>query len=299
MNTHFDMLPIGAFEQKAFAVGGRRLYGGKGGSAPAPDPAIGQAARENAVLGKEQLDWYRSIYQSDLKPRQEKMDALTDKVVSQQLGIADANEKRASEQWQHYATTFQPIEKQMAEEAKSYDSAEAQDRAAGDAGSAVARNMGLARDANQRAMARMGVNPASGRYASTMQQQGNMEALARAGAETGARSSLRDKGIALRAGAANFGRNMPNTAAQAYGLSMAGGQGAQGALGNANNMAVQNAGVMGQGFNAAMQGNQSMAGILNQQYGQQVNAWGQQQQANASNNAAIGQVIGTAGAMAF
>ena len=62
------------------------------------------------------------------------------------------------------------------------------------------------------------------------------------------------------------------------------------------NSANANAGVMNQGFNTAISGNNSAGSILNSQYGNQINAWNAQQQSNAAGSAGFGNMIGTLGA---
>lgn len=82
---------------------------------------------------------------------------------------------------------------------------------------------------------------------------------------------------------------------------------------NAGNAAVGNQGaadasfrangnVMAQGFGGAMQGYAGQASALNNLYGNQVQAWSAQQQANATSSAGIGSMVGTiagAGITAF
>lgn len=62
---------------------------GGGGSAPSPDPQIGQAALEQAQLGRDYLAFAKDSY-ADSMLRQQDMDALTKRVVEQQMGIADS-----------------------------------------------------------------------------------------------------------------------------------------------------------------------------------------------------------------
>jgi hypothetical protein len=50
---------------------------------------------------------------------------------------------------------------------------------------------------------------------------------------------------------------------------------------------------MTQGFSGAIGANNSAGSMLNNLYGNQLSAWGQQQQANATSSAGIGQMIGT------
>lgn len=66
--------------------------------------------------------------------------------------------------------------------------------------------------------------------------------------------------------------------------------------------AVSNNNIMTQGYQTRMQGLGSQASILNQQYGNQLNAWSAQQQASASNSSGmmggIGSMVGM-GMVAF
>lgn len=110
---------------------------------------------------------------------------------------------------------------------------------------------------------------------------------------------MTERGIGLRAGAASFGRNMPNTAAQAYGLSTQAGSSA---------VANQNAGYMSglpyAQFQSGATGNQLGAAGMAQQgalgLGQlQNNMYGAQMQAHGAGMAGLGQLGGLAAYGAF
>lgn len=273
---------------------GRNIcFGGKGGgSAPSPDPLIGQSAVMNAELGKQWLDFAKEQFNVG-NDRQSDLDALTKKVTQQQIDTQDKSNARADEQWQYYKDQFQPVEKRMAEEALGYDSEERKAAAAGQAGMEAAKQFAAARDANNRNMARMGVNPNSGKFAASQNTMAVQEALGKAAAQTGARNRIADMGIMLRKDAANFGRNMPGTAAQSYGLGLNAGNSALANQGAANANWQANNNVMNQGFGGAMQGISNQGNILNQQYNSQLNAWSAQQQAGATSAAGLGSMLGT------
>lgn len=277
-------------------------FGGKGGgSAPAPDPQIGEAALRNAKLGEDWLGFAREQFTIG-NERQNDMDALTKQVTQQQIDTQNKSNQRADEQWKYYQEQFQPVEKQMAEEAMSYDSEERKAAAAGQAGMEAAKQFAAARDANNRNMARMGVNPNSGKFAANQNSMAVQEALGKASAMTGARNRIADMGIMLRKDAANFGRNMPGTAAQSYGVGLNAGNSAMANQAAANANWQANNSAMSQGFSGAMQGASNQANILNQQYNSQLNAWSAQQQANATSAAGIGSAVGSiagAGLMVF
>ena len=270
--------------------------GGDGGSAPAPDPLIGQAAAANAKVAADALDWYKQTYESDLKPRQAATDALTARVVNDQLDTSAITKQRGTEQWDRFVSVFQPNEDRTVADATNIDSAGELARASGEAAAGVQTQFDNAAGQRARSQAAMGINPNSGR-AMAMDSEAQLGlAASKAGASNNARLVARDRGIALRAGVANFGRNMPNTAANAYGLSMTANQGATGANAGASAGALSNANFAGQGFNTAIQGNNSAGNIMANQYGQQVSAYNAQQAADGASSAGIGNMIGTLGA---
>jgi hypothetical protein len=82
---------------------------------------------------------------------------------------------------------------------------------AGQAAADVTQAYAGALDQNQRNMERMGVNPNSGRFAALTNEINLNKAKDTAGAMNKARNDTEMQGIALRTGAAQFGRNMPNT----------------------------------------------------------------------------------------
>lgn len=266
-----------------------------GSDAPSPDPNIGIAAAQNAAISKEALEFNKQMYEES-KPRQAASDALATKVVEDQLAISKQNQEQAASQWERFKTIFAPVEDQVAKDAMTYDSQEELDRAAGDAATGLQSQFDNANAQRARAQAAMGVNPNSGRAQVADSEAALGLAGAKAGAATTARVTARDKGIALRAGAANFGRNMPNTAATAYSTAVGSGNSA---------VANQNAGAatanaaastMNQGFTTAISGNNSAGNILNNQYQNQLSAWNASQQSGSSALSGIGQLAGQLGA---
>lgn len=269
---------------------------GGGSSAPAPDPNIGIAAANNSAISKEALDFNKQIYEEN-KPRQARSDAIAERVVNDQLDISKQNQAQAADQWSRFKTLFAPVEEQTIRDATTIDSAAEMERAAGDAASGVQTQFDNAAGQRRRYQLAMGVNPNSGR-AMALDSEGQLGlAAAKAGAATNARLLARDRGIALRAGVANFGRNMPNTAANAYGIATAGGSNAVGNQNSTLATANANAAQMNQGFGTAINGYNSAGSILNQQYGNQLNAWNAQNQADALGSAGLGGLIGQVGMM--
>lgn len=265
---------------------------------PEPDENIGKAALKNAEIAQEALDFYKQAYEES-KPRQAQTDALSKQLVDEQLATSKQNRTQAEQQWQRFQGTYIPVENKVVQDAMTIDSKGEQSRAAGEAAAGVQAQYDSGIAQSRRRMASMGINPNSGQSAA-LEQEGALDlAAAKAGAANDARLKARDRGIALRAGVANFGRNMPNTAANYYGLSTASGNSAMGNNIAAQNAANANTGIMGQGYSTAMQGNTSAANILNQQYNSQLNAWNMQQQANAASSAGFGNLVGQLGSAAL
>jgi hypothetical protein len=139
----------------------------------------------------------------------------------------------------------------------------------------------------------MGINPASGRFAGMSRATGIDTALASAGAQNAARTMVKDKALALRADAINMGSGLPSSTAAAYGIGLNAGNSAVGNQGAANANFYQNQSIINQGYGGAMQGYANQGNILNNLYGNQVQAWSAQQQANATSSAGIGSMVGT------
>lgn len=284
-------------------IGRTVCFGKGGGSAPAPQPDenIGRAALANVELGKEWLKFAQDQFEQGNK-RQDVTDALNTKVINQQLTTQDQANKWAQEDRARTKNTFQPIEDQFIQTAQNYDSPEKQAEAAAAAKADVLANDAVQQQASQRNMASMGIDPTSGRFAGISRAANMNTALAAAGAQNNARQIVRDKGLALKADAINMGKGLASSTAAAYGIGTNAGNSAvaNNASGNAN--FYQNGQTMNQGFSGAIGANNSAGSILNNLYGNQLNAWSAQQQANATSSAGIGSMFGTiagAGITAF
>ena len=275
------------------------LWGGKGGGgAPAPDPNIGRAAMMSARQGQEFLDFMKQQY-ADGKPRQEVMDALSQRASEQQMRIADSAESRAQQGFNRYQTQFVPLEDRLIAEANHAGSAADQAAAAGRFSSDIEAQSAMQRDATDRNMMSMGVNPNSGRFAGTARANELRAMAMRAGGMTQARDAAKAQGIALRSSVANLGRGMSADTNAAGALALQGGSGALNAGMAGNNYQMQRANQLGQGYGMAQQGYGQQANILGQQFAAESGAWAGQQQAQAAGTSAAISGIATVGAAAF
>ena len=296
-------LDEGAFIPKG-GKSGMRLYGGKGGgggSSPAPDPAIGQAAMENVQLGKDWLAFAKDQFAQG-NERQETTDELNTRVINQQLSSQDDAIRIAKADRARTEKTFQPIEDSFVKTAQEFDTPEKQAAAAAAAKADVLSNTTIQQQGLQRQMASMGVNPDSGRFQGIARANDTNTALAAAGAQNNARTMIRDKGLALKSDAINVGKGLPSSTISAYGLGTNTGNSAVSNNASGNQNFYANQGIMGQGYAGAVGANNSAGNILGNLYGNQLSAWQAQQQANATSSAGVGQLVGslaTAGATAY
>lgn len=219
------------------------LYGG--GSAPAPDPRIGQAAIMSAQLGGEYLDFMRD---------------------QSHISNAWADQDRT-----RYKSVFEPLQDEFIADAKDYASAERQGQTARQAISDVRQQAEISKEANERSLARMGVDPRSGRYAETTRAADTATALASAGAANTARRQVQAEGRGLMADAVNLGSGFAVNPATSLGLSN---------------------GSMSSGFNGAMRGQQQMGNLLNTQYQQQMQQYNANQASNGSLMSGLGSLAG-------
>jgi hypothetical protein len=233
----------------------------------ATDAASAAASEQNA-LSKEQFDWNKEIYERDTAPMQRQQMEMQTRIANDALARAEKQDKLADEQKQYYDTTFKPIEQQVAKDAMGYDSADNVDRRSGIAGANVNQQFSNVRGQSARMAGRYGLGSTA--FSGPAGSSERAQALGAAGAQTGAAFETMDKGIQLRAGAANFGRNMTNTALAGFG--------------GANS----SSGVAGGAINSALAGTTSATAGLNSAYGSRIGTIGSSglMMSNALNNSA-------------
>lgn len=267
--------------------------GKKGGSskAPKPDPRIAEAAQKQADLGQSWLDFAKDAFEQS-KARQQTLDQQTSKVTDQQLGVADQQLKWAQQDRDRYNSVFVPAQDKFVNTAINYDTPERQEEEAAEASADVQKSAAQAREAQLRNAASLGLNPASGRYASIDQQTQFNTALADAGAQNQARKNVRDKALALQYQAANMGNILPQQANQSVGAGLGAGSSAIGLQQGNQQLFNNSTGMVNSGYSGAMQGYQGMSNSLNNLYSNQLSAWQAQQQQAAQKSAGLGNFLG-------
>lgn len=286
------MYPDNAFQKE----GGRhnpfnrsmKLWGGGKGSPPDTNPgqiASAEAAKDIAALQKETstdyLNFYKQQY-AELKP-------ILTGIYETEIDVQKANKERADAYAKYEEETFRPLEKQLVERAKTYDTEGKREELARAAAGDIGQAFGVARGQQSRQLAAVGLRPDSNRFAALNQNLVTQEALAKAGAQTKARSEAEGLGYARMQDAASLGRNLASNASTAYGVSLNAGQSA-----TAGAQAPTN--LMGQGYAGANQGYAGAAssyGTAGNIYGQEFNARMQGYQAQQQSQGAMWSGIGS------
>jgi hypothetical protein len=185
-----------------------------GKSAPAPDPAIGQAALLSAQTG---ADYYATM--------------------QQQAALAN---QWAAEDRARYQNTFIPLQDAYIQQAQDWANPANMQKRVNESEAATRNAIAQQQAAAQRQQAAMGVAPNSGRSAALARTNANAAALAVAGAGNTARNNVRNEAQAMQINAINMGSGLPmqamsnmNSANQSYSSGATGalnGYGQQGQL---------------------------------------------------------------------
>lgn len=226
------------------------------GAADRATDASLQAAEWQYDLGRDTLDFNREYYNNVVKPAAD-FDLQTRQAMAPRLMDAfDKQEDFADQQRQDYLQNWRPLEQRVRQDALNYDSEDNINRRMGIAAANVNQQFSNAAGQQARTLSRFGINPNSSAFANMNAKLANQQALASAGMQTGAAFETMDRGIALRAGAANFGRNMPNAAATFGQLGNQTAGTTAGVTGGALNNSIAAGNFMNNGFNNA-------SGIMN------------------------------------
>lgn len=186
----------------------------------APDTSRADAVSERiASMSEEQFQWVKQKYEESAPERQAASDRAA-RVSDAQLRAMESATALGEEYAGYNRGVFRPLERQIVQEARSIDSLDQQEQAAGRASTDVNRAFGAAAADVGQDMARMGVNPADGAYADMQGQREVQQALAVAGAENRAREQVKTVGRAMRSDAANMSRGLPSAQATQAGLAL-------------------------------------------------------------------------------
>lgn len=261
-----------------------------------PDPPdygpIASASKEAAKyayqMSKEQLDWAKERYNLDRE--------LADSLVADMRERSAMQDEWARADRERYETTFAPLEDQIVEEAKTFDTPERRQLEAQRDMATTATQFDAAREAAQRNLEGYGIDPSSTRYAALDVGSRTQQAAAMAGAGNQAMRRVEDVGRALKADAANLGRGFQVNPLASSQAALGGNQATSGV-----NLGTTASGASTMGTGAQWAGIQQGAlgqwgNTLNQGYNNALAGW------NAKANAAgsgWGSALGLVGSLAM
>ena len=242
---------------------------GKKSNPPPPDytplaEATAEAARIQGELGQQQLDFAKQQYDDNAPILQE--------IAQGQIDAQQQQMQQAQDYYDYQVDTFRPLEQGLVADAERFNTESYRDQMASQAAADAGRAFGISQQQNQRAMASMGVNPNSGRFAGANAATGLQQAALRANAMTGARTQAEQMGYARKLDAAGLGRGLAGASNAAYagatGAGTAAGSNVQSAGQNyMGNMAI-GAGTIAAGSNMQLTG---LSTLLNNQTNMYVN----------------------------
>ncbi len=224
-----------------------------------------EAAKIQAELGQQQLDFAKEQYDANAPVLQA--------IADQQMAAQQQQMEQAQDYYDYQVDTYRPLEQGLVADAQRFNTEAYRDQMASRAAADSGRAFGIAQQQNQRAMASMGVNPNSGRFASMNNATGLQQAASRANAMTGARNQAEQMGYARKLDAAGLGRGLAGASTAAYGGATNAGTSAGMNAQSAGNTYMagmgQGAGTIGAGQNMQIQG---LSNVLNNQTSTYINS---------------------------
>ncbi len=259
-----------------YAPCGARTLGVIKNKAPKYD-GINRAAEEQAKIAKESLEFSKGVYAAQAK-QAAASNAIASKVANAQLASMRLNDAISKDYWDYQVNTFRPLEKQIVKEANEYDTPERREAEAAKAVADVGAQLDGERQAAQRNLMRMGVNPNSGNFQSMSNQLSLAAASAKGGAANKARNDVELQGYARKMDAASLGRNLAANQATSAGVALTAGNSA---VSNASQMIANTgnaANTMFRGYGTAINANQSAGNLYGNVAQMQVQTRGQDMQ---------------------
>lgn len=262
----------------------------------APDPpdysaiaaASERAAKYAYKTSQAQLNWAKQQYAMDRE--------LADQLIGDIRQRSAMQDSWAQEDRQRYQDVFAPLENQMVEEAKNYDTEERRKFEAQRDMASVSSQFDAAREAAQRNLESYGIDPSSTRYAALDVGSRTQQAAAMAGAGNAAAHRVEDVGRALKADAVNLGRGFQINPLASSQAALQGNQAASGI-----NLGTTASGASTMGTGAQWAGLQQGAlgtwgNTLNMGYNNALAGYNAQ---NSGIGSGIGSALGLAGALAM
>lgn len=254
----------------------------------APDTSGQNAVAASSVaLSADQLAWAKQVY-AEQAPARDAAATRANALSDAQLAATQQQTQIAANAENQYTTTFQPLENQMASDAAGYDTPERRQAAAAAAAGGIESQVSAQRDASERALARQGVDPSSGKALGLAGAQNIAAAAAKAGAATQAERNVETVGAAKVADAVNLGRGIASSQATSAQLALA--QGNSSVANSTTGLAdtASGTGLVSGGYSGALSGLATAGSI----YGSVANEQAAANSANSSIFGGLGSVVG-------
>lgn len=286
----WDMLPANAFRPRCGRFGPITLEGGKGDSAPPPDPRLVAAQIKSMGIQDQSLQQMMSTNNRLAPLQQEQL----------QFGLDTSrvayNQSQADRVYSLERRGLQTeMQDRIAAQANEFNQPGRMEQMADEANADVDAAFSNVRGQSKRAMARRGINLSSGRAAALDQSLDIDQASAKANAANRVRAAARQEGYALTDRANNA---LAGYATQASSLTGAG------AGYGANGLGLANSGLAGlnSGWGQVNQGAASLGQNAGSMYNTQLSAWQSGQNAKTESSgqmggAALGAVVTVGAAM--
>lgn len=235
--------------------------------------AMRDSAAASDALSRDQFDWNKWIYDRDIAPANQANQELQMLLAEDYLDSSRQQKEFAQEQRDEYRNTFLPNERKVVADAAGYDADANINRRAGRAVANVDQQFSKSIGQRARAAGRYGLG--SSAFTSGMARDSLAQAATAAGAATNEANNTEDKAIALRAGAANLGRGLPNTSAQFFAGSGNANAGASGASSESAAAAGRGTTFMNQAYNNRIGGINNSGIMLANANANEAARWGQ------------------------
>jgi len=204
-------------------------------------------------IGANQLAFAREQY--------DRSAPIMEGIANQQMAAQREQMDQARDYYNYQRDTFRPVERGLVADAQRFNTEDYRNQMASKASADAGLAFNQTKSMNQRAMASMGVNPNSGRFAG-MQNASNLALSAqRANAMTNARTQADQMGYARRLDAVGMGRGLAGASAAAYGGASGAGSMAGQNYQSAGQNYMGNMGAAGNTYNAGF--NTQMTGLGN------------------------------------
>ena len=194
--------------------------GGKSGNAQAPDPRLAEAQIRSMGIQDDAIQRMMALEQEMLPLQRE---ALQQGLAATRRAEGESADDRRWMLGRRMA--LERVQNDLVREADEFDTDARREELAGEAMADVNRGFSAARGQNARELARMGVDPSSGRALAIGEGSRVQQALALAGAGTQARTRARAEGRQMKAGIADMMAGYPAMASQQTGAGVGYGTG--------------------------------------------------------------------------